>query len=561
MLHRNDNNITYSERNKNLYYKANPNRYNNRNDPFFQGNNYQMDINPQNNNDKLDAPTCHYQTKTNNSSYQYNRIYNTNSFNNHNFYSSSTQKHNQPNSNYINSYSFNKKHKILKYYQPQKQEAFSQTAELNIEKNENFNVIQINKPTVTQKREEYRKIHPGRGTSTSFINNNEYKRLKQQPELKYQSFNTSFISNGGLKNKRNKSSVKLRKNNLEDLNIDKLKDYAEKFSGIFLSKKNKNINNISKNNVNTENNNNKVISNKNSTFNSTNNSPKNSTNNIRTNTNSNKDNDSNKKTTITNENKNNNIDNENDVENNIDNSKDDKKIAPLEKYNNIPQPQKITNSNKIMNESNTGNKIFKKSKQLLIPIKEKYISSENYQSQNQLTTNLNIKKSMLENQNKKLLKKTKNLSNASSIATADDVKDNNNNNLKKNFIFHNINNTCKATEHKFSQKYNNQQYHEIVFKKNDSETNADDTSSNDKQYYLDNITNGDNCCPKKIIDNLNINVSNENKNYNTKENIFFNYKGNKYKYKNYGLDDRHNLDGISNHSYFESVNLKKKNKK
>ena len=168
---------------------------------------------------------------------------------------------------------------------------------------------------------------------------------------------------------------------------------------------------------------------------------------------------------------------------------------------------------------------------------------------------------MLENQNKKLLKKTKNLSNASSIATADDVKDNNNNNLKKNFIFHNINNTCKATEHKFSQKYNNQQYHEIVFKKNDSETNADDTSSNDKQYYLDNITNGDNCCPKKIIDNLNINVSNENKNYNTKENIFFNYKGNKYKYKNYGLDDRHNLDGISNHSYFESVNLKKKNKK
>ena len=553
------NNIFYSNRKNNLSKKANTNRYNNRNDDFFQGNIYQMDLYSQNDNDNLNELTCLYQTKTNDN-YQYNRIYNTNSFNNHNFYSSSTQKQTRPNFNDINSFSVNEKNKILKFNHYKKQEIpISQTHKLNIEKNANFNVIQINKSKVNENRLKFKKIHPGRGTSTSFISIYGNKKIKRQPELKYQSFNESFISNGvGLKNKRNKSSVKLRKNNLEDLNIDKLKDYAEKFSGIFLSKKKNNNNN--NNTPKKSENNNTITDNKNITINSISSSAKKNTNSIRINTNSSKDNDySNKNKEEINDNKNNNS--KNNTESNVDDNKKDKKTTYVEKYINIQQPQKIINNNKKIYESNASNKIHNKNRQVLIPKKEKFAPIEEKHSQCQLNTNINIEKSQPEISNKKnLIKKTKNLSSANSIATADDTSKNNNN-LKKSFLFHNINNTAKTTEHKFIQKYNNQKYHEIVFKKSDCRTNEDNISSNEQKYYLENINNDVKFYPKNISDNLNFDKCNDNDNYNSKENIFYNYKKNKYKYKNYGLDDRHNLDGISNHSYFESVNLKKNNKK
>ena len=587
MFHKNNtNSLIYSEYRKNITNKTNPNRYSNRNDSFFQRGNYQMEIYPQNNNDKLNKLNYHYQTKTNDD-YQYNRIYNTNSLNNHNFYSSSTQKYTTP-INYMNSYSVHKRHKMLKDFNPKKQEiSFSKNPELNIEKNDNFYVLQINKTNV--KREIYKKIHPGRGTSTSFANINDCKKIKYKPELKYQSFNTSFLSNCGLKEKRNKSTVKLRKNNLEDLNIDKLKDYAEKFSGNFLNNKknNNNNNNTPKKNENNEHNenndNNKAVNNKNIIYSSKKNYVKNNIsiniNNIRNSANTNKgtDNDySNKKTMQINENKDciteNNVNN-NKTDNNFNNNKNDKndkndkQASPQEKNNNIIQPQKNTNNNnKLMREpSNIINRTIVKNKQILIPKKEKEKvgSTQKSQNQSELNTNINIEKSLLEIPVKKnLIKKGKNLSNASSIAASDDImRNNSNNNLKKNFLFHNINNTSKTTEHKFIQKYNNQQYHEIVFKKNDSETNADDTSSNDKQYYLENTITNENLVSKKIIDNLDINLYNDNNNYNSKQNILSNYKVKKYQYNSYGLDDRHNLDGISNHSYFESVNLKKNNKK
>ena len=164
--------------------------------------------------------------------------------------------------------------------------------QFDVEKSDNFNVIS-NRPEdsdsiktdaktkiipIFKKQEtgeiyypSKRAISPLSPTSSNNITDKKEKLLSYQtPTLKFQSFFASYMRPKHIKeNTQSKSTSKIKKNQLEDFNIDKLKEIGDKLDIKYLNKtsllKNNNIkttNNSNKNNnMNIENKENNIVKN------------------------------------------------------------------------------------------------------------------------------------------------------------------------------------------------------------------------------------------------------------------------------------------------------------
>ena len=408
----------------------------------------------------------------------------------------------------------------------------------------------------------------------SSINSTEKKEnllSYQTPTLKFQSFFGSYTKPTHFKNNnQTKSTSKIKKNQLEDFNIDKLIEIGDNFSNkwnniLSFGKKIKNIKNKHKNNLNyySENEKNKTKKNTNSS---------------------------------------------NGLNNQKGNLLEITKISPQKKENEeeivkniIDNQEKKIMRKKIVYHGQIKRKKNIKNDKPIVNNKNKDMNTQNKLNED-INKNLNI-----DNEKKEL-----NINN--------DINNNQNNNEIKNknkFKKINTKSNFKEREYIFKQNKENPIYNQITPKKSLPKKKIN-LNSNDKVNYSINkypiknniteankynaLTNKENNAQKEVSKNIisaqtDINSNNKNinqpinqtskrsslKKNNNEENSNKKYNKNSYintttvnnnnnnqtlkkindkgfKNKNYyGYDERHNLEGtINNHSYYVSVYSRKK---
>ena len=398
-------------------------------------------------------------------------------------------------------------------------------------------------------------------SSSRFLTSKNQQQLHsyQKPTLKSQSFFGSFINSNNLKNiNQNKSTLKMKKNNLEDFNIDKLIEIGDSYENnkminiMSFGKKLKNIKNKLRNKK-------RIIS-----------------------KNKSKENKSIVKNVYKEKPK-----QENNIPNDINDKQFESKklvyhgqikrkrniIKNSKTFNNIQNNEVNKNENKENpnnnmehNNSNEGkgiivNNNFTKNKRRTLNSNHKPAEIiDNKNNENIIYQEITPKKS---NQKRKI-----NLS-----LNNNNINNNNiNNNINKNnYASNRVNNNYNSNDNKFNSNYNvlnsvsipkgelNKNFllteDEMNYKKNN---NIIEKSKPSLKKGLSNV--GENYA-KKWSKNINNNNSNSNNTNNNnvnqipKKNYDKNIKAKRY----YGYDDRNNLEGtINNHSYFESVYTKKK---